>query len=87
MGKRESEKIMEVAVLAVAFLLGGCSAGRDSFVRPSPPYEAAQFCRQIQEPVVSTANDLSLWVASVLDDYSECAVRHRALVEWAKESP
>lgn len=85
MGNRESKKVVEASIFALAALISGCATHEVSVVRLSPPAEAMVQCREVTKPDVKTANDLALWASYVLDDYSECAARHRALSKWAAE--
>ena len=85
MGIRKSKKVVEAAAFAVATLLSGCATHEVAVARLSPPAEGMVQCREVTKPDIKTANDLALWVSYVLDDYSECAARHRALSKWVSE--
>ena len=70
-----------VAALSILLLLTACSK---PFVRqtPAPPSEAAVYCSPLLEPVIRTQDDLVRAYADLLDSWTECAQRHKALVDW-----
>lgn len=39
-------------------------------------------CAGIPEPLTDTQDDWSGWGAEMIDLYSACAKRHKALVDW-----
>lgn len=49
-----------------------------------PPSEAAVYCAPLLEPYVQTQDDLLTAYADLLDAWTDCATRHRALVDWLK---
>lgn len=70
-----------IAALILLSLLG-C---RPQSVRPTPaqpPSEAAVYCAPILEPYIETQDDLIRAYADLLDKWTDCATRHKALVDW-----
>lgn len=64
--------------LCLALLLTGCGK---QFVRQTPS-EAMALCGPIPEPLMDGQDDWSAWGADVIDLYTACRLRHKALVEW-----
>jgi len=53
--------------------------------RPTPPPDASQLCEQLPDVQHGmTLDDLLRWAGVVVDDYNDCAARHRALSDWAR---
>lgn len=58
----------------------GC-AGR--YVKPIAPPEANVYCQQLAEPQDDSQNAHSAAFADAIEAYTDCAKRHKALVDWA----
>ena len=71
------------AVSIVMLLMAGC-AGKTVNVRAQPPAEAASLCSQLPEPADESLDAVVVAYADVLDEYTRCAARHKALAEWAR---
>lgn len=70
--------------IATLTLLLLTACGRQ-YVRPTPaqpPSEAAVYCAPILEPYIETQDDLVRAYADLLDKWTDCATRHKALVDW-----
>ncbi len=70
-----------IAVLTL-LLLTGCAK---PLLRPTsvqPPSEASVYCSPLQEPVINSLDDLLRAYADALDSWTDCATRHRALVDF-----
>ena len=72
-----------MAAVSLVALLSGC-AGKAIIVRPQPPAEAASLCSQLPEPADESLDAVVVAYADVLDEYTRCAARHKALAEWAR---
>ena len=70
-----------VIALCLLTLVAGCAK---PLLKPTaaPPSEAAVYCSPLMEPVVVTQDDLVRAYADLLDAWTDCATRHRALVDW-----
>lgn len=71
------------AIAALTLLL--LAACAKPLLKPTgvqPPSEAAVYCAPILEPYIETQDDLIRAYADLLDKWTDCATRHRALVDW-----
>ena len=72
-----------LAIAGLILLLAqGCAK---PLLRPTPaqpPSEAAVYCAPILEPYIETQDDLIRAYADLLDKWTDCATRHKALVDW-----
>lgn len=49
-----------------------------------PPAEAAALCQQLPEPMDDSVDSVAVAYVDTIDLYRECALRHKALSNWAK---
>jgi hypothetical protein len=69
----------------VSFLtLAGCSS-TTQFVRPTPPLNLVEKCRELDPPNVVDMGGLLQYTVDLVGQYGECAARHNALSNWALE--
>lgn len=47
-----------------------------------PPAEALIECPDIPEPKSESADDYAAWGAEMIEQYTDCAMRHDALRRW-----
>lgn len=53
-------------------------------MRTLPPAEAAALCRELTEPADDSVDSIVIAYADTIDAYRDCALRHKALSDWAK---
>lgn len=63
-------------------MLLGCA--KPSAVRTPPPAEAAALCGQLPEPADDSVDAVVIAYVDTIDLYRDCALRHKALSDWAK---
>ena len=68
--------------LVACLVLSGCTTLAAVQIRP--PAEAAALCRALVEPANDSVDAMIVGYAAAIDAYRDCALRHRALVEWAQ---
>ena len=74
---------MSRAIAALTLLcLTACAKPSSGLIKPQPPSEAAVYCAPILEPYIATQDDLVRAYAELLDAWTQCAMRHKALVDW-----
>ena len=71
-------------VCALSLCLLGCKGPLSQVIKPSPPAEAAQLCKEM--PLApKTDDEAAVFEADLIDLYVDCAVRHNRLVRWLQE--
>lgn len=76
---------MSRAIAALTLLcLTACAKPSSGLIKPQPPSEAAVYCAPLAEPYVQTQDDLVRAYADLLDAWTTCATRHKALVDWSR---
>ena len=71
------------AIAALTLLcLTACAKPSSGLMKPQPPSEAAVYCAPILEPYIETQDDLVRAYADLLDAWTTCATRHKALVDF-----
>ena len=72
-----------LAIAGLTLLLAtACAKPSSGLIKPQPPSEAAVYCAPIMEPYIVTQDDLVRAYADLLDAWTDCATRHKALVDW-----